>query len=137
MKTINQTNISIDECNAMFERASEEANNQNIKIAFCVVDASGVLKFFARMDGAPLIANDIARKKALTAIGFGISSGEQWFNFIKDDPILREGVNNIEDFILLGGGMNIVVDGQPVGAIGVSGGHYKQDENCCLKALNQ
>lgn len=136
MKTTNQKNISIDECLKMFERASKEANNQGIKIAFCVVDAGGNIKHFSRMDGAPLIATDISRKKAITAIGFGISTGDQWFNFIKDDPILREGAGNIEDFILLGGGMPIKDGDDTVGAIGVSGGHYKQDEACCLKALN-
>jgi len=137
METIIIKHISINECSAMFERAKNEAIIQGIGIALYVVDTSGVLKYFARMDNAPLIANDVSRKKAVTAIGFGMSTGDAWQNFIKDDPILNNGVGNIEDFMLLGGGMPIVVEGELVGAIGVSGGHYKQDEACALKALNK
>ena len=86
MKTINQLSISISECENMFLRAIEEAKKQEISISFCVVDSSGVLKYFGRMDNAPLISIDISRKKAVTAIGFGMSTGEPWHNFIKDDP---------------------------------------------------
>jgi uncharacterized protein GlcG (DUF336 family) len=136
MKTITTTHISIDECNIMFNKASKEASAQGIGISFCVVDASGVLKFFSRTDDATPISIDISRKKAITAIGFGMATGEPWHNFVKDDPILQNGVANIKDFMLLGGGMPIEVDGVIVGAIGISGGHYKQDEACCLKALS-
>jgi uncharacterized protein GlcG (DUF336 family) len=137
MKTVKQLSVSIEECDGMFKRAAAEALKNNINISFCVVDSSGVLKYFSRMDNAPLISIDIARKKAVTAIGFGMSTGEPWHNFIKDDPILNDGVNNIKDFILLGGGMPILSDGEMIGAIGVSGGHYKQDELCCNAALDE
>ncbi|PCI95969.1 MAG: cobalamin adenosyltransferase [Flavobacteriales bacterium] len=137
MKTINQLSISISECESMFVRAIEEAEKQGIGISLCVVDSSGVLKYFGRMDNAPLISIDISRKKAVTAIGFGMSTGEAWHDFIKDDPILNDGVVNIKDFILLGGGSPIVHDGNVIGAIGVSGGHYKQDEECVKAALNE
>ena len=40
-----------------------------------------------------------------------------------------------EDFILLGGGSPIYVDGALVGAIGVAGGHYSKDEACAQAAL--
>ena len=38
---------------------------------------------------------------------------------------------------LLGGGMPIQIDGALVGAIGVSGGHYRQDEECAKAALGE
>lgn len=64
----------------------------------------------------------------MTVVGFGIPSEQAWFDLIKDDPILREGVHNFDDFILLGGESQIVIDNKIVGAIGISGDHYKQDE---------
>ena len=70
-----------------------------------------------------------------TAVGFGISTGDSWYGFIKDDPILMNGADQLNDFILLGGGSPIMVDDKLVGAIGVSGGHYKQDEECVTAAL--
>jgi len=137
MKTINQVSISIEECEGMFKRAAKEAHKQGIGITFCVVDSSGIMKYFARMDNAPLISIDIARKKAVTAIGFGMGTGQAWYDFIKDDPILNDGVANIKDFILLGGGAPIIHQKNIIGAIGVSGGHYKQDELCCKAATNE
>ena len=97
-----------------------------------------LLKAFHRMDGAALIANSASQKKAFTAIGFGMPTGDAWYGFIKDDPILMNGADSLKDFTLLGGGSPIMVDGNLAGAIGVSGGHYKQDEECvdaALKAL--
>jgi len=47
---------------------------------------------------------DASRKKAVTAIVFGMPSGEAWQQFIKDAPILNNGAGSIKDFILLSGG---------------------------------
>jgi uncharacterized protein GlcG (DUF336 family) len=88
------------------------------------------------MDNAPLISIDASKKKAITAIGFGMPTGESWYNFIKDDGILLNGVNNLKDFILLGGGSPITDDDDNlIGAIGISGGHYSDDEKCVEAAL--
>jgi uncharacterized protein GlcG (DUF336 family) len=88
------------------------------------------------MDYAPLIAVDASRKKAITAVGFGLPTGKSWFNFIEGDPILREGVHDFTDFMLMGGGVPIIIENQIIGAIGISGGHYDQDQLCAQYALN-
>lgn len=62
-------------------------------------------------------------------------TGNAWNDFVKNDPILDKGAYNIKDFIMFGGGMPILVEGEMVGAIGISGGHYTQDEACCEAAL--
>lgn len=135
MNTIHRNEINIEACLKMFEAAKILSQEISLNIAMTVVDLGGNIKFFARMDGAPLMAVDISRKKAVTAVGFGMPTGAAWNNFIKDDPILDKGVANIEDFILLGGGKPIKIDGELVGGIGISGGHYSQDEACCDAAL--
>jgi uncharacterized protein GlcG (DUF336 family) len=92
-----------------------------------VVDESGVLKAFHRMDGAGLITVQIAQDKAYTAAGFGLPS-DGWFDFIKDDEPLRVGApTGIDRLVVFGGGYPITVDGALVGGVGVSGGHYTQD----------
>jgi uncharacterized protein GlcG (DUF336 family) len=88
------------------------------------------------MDNSHLVTVDASRKKAITAVGLGISTGDSWYSFIKDDPILFHGMQQIQDFILLGGGSPLMELGSIVGAIGISGGHYKQDELCVKAALN-
>jgi hypothetical protein len=41
------------------------------------------------MNNFALMVIDASRKKAFTAIGFGMRSGEAWQQFIKDAPILN------------------------------------------------
>ncbi len=122
---------------AMATAAMNKAAEIGIGVAVTVVDESGVLKAFVRMDDAPLMAVGVSQRKATTAVGLGLPTGEAWHEFIKDDPILSQGVQGIEDFTLLGGGMPIQIDGALVGAIGVSGGHYRQDEECAKAALGE
>jgi uncharacterized protein GlcG (DUF336 family) len=135
MKTFNKTSISYELAWRLIEAAMGKAREIGLGISACIVDESGVLKAFGRMDNAPLISVDAARKKALTAVGLGIPTGDAWYNFIKDDPILSAGVHNFDDFLLLGGGIPLIIDGQMAGAIGISGGHYKQDELCAAAAI--
>ena len=135
MKTFNKTSISYELAWRLIEAAMGKAREIGLGISACIVDESGVLKAFGRMDNAPLISVDAARKKALTAVGLGIPTGDAWYNFIKDDPILSAGVHNFDDFLLLGGGIPLIIDGQMAGAIGISGGHYKQDEQCAAAAI--
>ena len=120
----------------MIEAAEEHARRSGMAIVTAIVDESGVLKAFSRMDGSPLVAVRAASKKAVTAVGFGVPTGQAWYDFMKDDPILLHGAQHLDDFILLGGGLPIMVDGACVGAIGVSGGHYQQDEACARAALS-
>jgi uncharacterized protein GlcG (DUF336 family) len=135
MKKFEKASVSIDLAIEMAKEAMKKASEFGLKISVSIVDESGVEKAFARMDGAPLISVETARKKAVLAVGFGIPTGNAWYNFIKDDPILMHGADQLPGFILLGGGSPISLDGQLCGAIGVSGGHYSQDEVCVSAAL--
>lgn len=136
MNTFTKKSISAVLAKQMIEAANKKAEELGFSIAITILDEGGNLKAFSKMDNAPLIATDASRKKATTAVGFGFPTGDAWYNFIKDDPILHEGAHNLKDFILLGGGSPIIIDGSIVGAIGISGGHYKQDEQCMNAALN-
>ena len=127
--------ITADKCAEMVTKAVAKANEIGFGISITIVDESGVVKAFQRMDNAPLVSIDASRKKAVTAVGFGMPTGDSWYGFIKDDPILMNGAGQLKDFILLGGGSPIMVDEKLVGAVGVSGGHYKQDEECVTAAL--
>jgi uncharacterized protein GlcG (DUF336 family) len=117
--------------------AAAEAKAQEIATPMCiaVVDDGGNLKAFSRMDGAALLAVQVSQDKAYTAVGFGMSTHE-WHDFIKDDPPLRDGATTgIERLVVFGGGYPIKVDGQIVGGIGVSGGHWTQDQEVAEAGL--
>lgn len=133
--TFTKESLSTELAHALIAAAEAKALELGLPIAITIVDEAGVLKAFSRMDGAALVAVDASRKKAITAVSFGIPTGDAWHNFIKDDPILLHGAQHLQDFILLGGGSPVMVGGALVGAIGVSGGHYKQDEAVVAAAL--
>ncbi|GAA3526855.1 hypothetical protein GCM10022222_07300 [Amycolatopsis ultiminotia] len=106
--------------------AAAEAAEQPSAIA--VVDASGNLSAFARLDGAALQAAQLAQDKAYTAAGFGLPSG-QWHEFLQQDAPLATGApTGIDRFVPFGGGLPLSVAGQVVGGIGVSGGHWSGDD---------
>ncbi len=109
--------------------AAAEAKAQEIGHPFviAVVDESGVLKAFSRMDGAALLSVQVAQDKAYTAVGFGLPT-HGWYDFIKDDPPLASGApTGIDRLVVFGGGYPIKSGDHIIGGIGVSGGHYSQD----------
>lgn len=106
------------------ERKAHEIGQSSV---IAVVDESGVLKAFSRMDNAPLLSVQVAQDKAYTAAGFGMST-DQWYEFIENDAPLRIGApSGIDRLVIFGGGYPLVVDDKIVGGIGVSGGHYSED----------
>ncbi len=129
-----KTSISSFAAKALLEAGRAKAQEMGRPMVIAVVDESGVLKSFERMDGAPLLSVGIAQDKAYTAISFGIPSHE-WHDFIKDDPPLLHGIVKTDRLVVFGGGYPIVVDGEIVGGIGVSGGHYSEDMQVAEAAL--
>lgn len=105
-------------------KAKAEAMGKPMVIS--VVDEAGVLKAFERMDGAPQLSVNIAQDKAYTATSFGMATHE-WHEFIKNDPPLLHGIVKTERLIVFGGGYPVFINGELVGGIGVSGGHYTDD----------
>jgi uncharacterized protein GlcG (DUF336 family) len=124
--TVARRSISSEAAQRAIEAAESKAREMGTPMVIAVVDESGVLKAFSRMDGAPLLSVDVAKDKAYTAVAFGIPTHE-WFNFIKEDPPLLHGITKTPRLIVFGGGYPLKADGQIVGGIGTSGGHYTHD----------
>ena len=114
--------------------AASKAAELKLRMCIAVTDDSGDLKAFRRMDGAPKLSIQISQDKAFTAASFSMAT-HSWFDFIKDDPPLLHGITHTPRLIVFGGGFPIVIGGEVVGAIGVSGGHYTQDMECARAAL--
>ena len=115
--------------------AEKQAASDGKPMVIAIVDREGTLKAFSRMDGAPLLSVEIAQNKAYTAAAFGLAT-HAWFDFIKGDEPLRLGIVHTERLVTFGGGFPIVVDGEVIGAIGVSGGHYTADMQVAQAALD-
>src|SRR3979490_3412205 len=97
-----------------------------------ILDDGGNLKAFGRMDRAPILCIEMAQNKAYTAL-FGVST-QDFFNFIQGDPSLLAGIPTLARVAAWGGGFPIKVDGEIVGAIGLSGAPAVQNDIDCAKA---
>jgi uncharacterized protein GlcG (DUF336 family) len=133
--TFAKSSVTSDLAHRIIAAAEAKANEIGHPFVIAVVDESGVLKAFSRMDGAALLAVQVAQDKAYTAIGFGLPT-DGWYDFIKDDPPLALGAPaEIDRLITFGGGYPITIDGKIAGGIGVSGGHYTQDMDVAQAGL--
>ena len=125
--TFDRPSVTAELARVMIEAAERKAAEMGHPFVIAIVDDSGVLKAFSRMDGAALVSVQIAQDKAYTAVGFGLST-DGWHEFIKDDPPLAMSAPTaIDRLVAFGGGYPIRVGDTVVGGIGVSGGHYTQD----------
>jgi len=114
--------------------AAKKAVELKLKMCIAVADEAGDLKAFLRMDGAPKLSIQISQDKAYTAAAYSVAT-HSWFDFIKDDPPLLHGITHTPRLVVFGGGFPIMLKGEMVGAIGISGGHYSQDMECARAAL--
>ncbi|MFT3883569.1 MAG: heme-binding protein [Gemmatales bacterium] len=133
-KTLPQAVISQEAADILIVGATAKATEMGLNMAIAVVDCSGALKAFRRMDGAPLLSTDIATNKAYTAAAYGLAT-HVWHDFIKEDPPLLHGIVHTPRLVVFGGGYPVEIDGSIVGAIGISGGHYAQDMQVAEAAL--
>jgi len=132
--TVTKSSITQEAADILLAAASKAALDIKVPMVIAVVDESGVLKAFRRMDGAALLSVDIAKDKAYSAAAFGIPT-HGWYDFIKNDPPLLHGIVHTPRLVVFGGGYPVTIDGSVVGAIGVSGGHYAQDMEVAQAAL--
>lgn len=133
-KTVTKKSIAAETTKALIAAGEAAARELGVPMVISIVDELGVLKAFSRMDGAALLSVEIATDKAYTAVSFGIATHE-WFEFVKNDPPLLHGIVKTPRLIVFGGGYPIKIDGDIVGGIGVSGGHYDQDMKVATAAL--
>ncbi len=86
------------------------------------------------MDGAPIPTTEMAQNKAYTNL-FGVST-QEFFNFIQSDPSLLAGIPTLARMAAWGGGFSPPkgLNGEVVGAIGLSGAPTVQNDIDCAKA---
>jgi uncharacterized protein GlcG (DUF336 family) len=116
----------------MIDAAVAKARELGVAENVAILDDGGNLKAFGRMDGAPILTIGIAQDKAYTAL-LGVST-QDLFNFIQSDPSLLAGMPTVPRLAAWGGGFPIKVNGDVVGAIGVSGAPMVQNDVDCARA---
>ncbi|MBE3596922.1 MAG: heme-binding protein [Hydrogenibacillus sp.] len=133
---VSAKHISLALAQSMLDAAVNKATSIGARVNIAIVDGTAQLKAFYRMDGAPLLSIGIAQRKAYSAAAFGMETGK-WYDMIKNNPRLLHGLPHTPDLTIFGGGFPIVVEGDIIGAIGVSGGTEEEDEAIARAALDR
>jgi uncharacterized protein GlcG (DUF336 family) len=120
--------MTMEKAQKIIEAGIVKAKQIGQPMNIAVVDAGANLTAFARMDGAWLGSIDIAINKAFTAKAFDISTQELGRNSQPKDQFFGIHVSNHARVMIFAGGIPIMMNGQTVGAVGVSGGSGDQDQ---------
>jgi len=111
------------EANRILAAARAEAERNSWPVAIAVVDDGGHPLAFARLDGTAPIGAYIAQEKARTA-ALGRRETQQYEDMINGG---RNAFLSAPVAVSLGGGVPVIVEGQVVGAVGVSGMKPNED----------
>lgn len=118
----------------LINAAVRTGGDEGVPVAVAVVDRGGRVVAAARDERSGFINLDVARRKAVASVNFGAPTGAV-LDMIKTDALLFSAVTAESELSVLPGGVPIVVDGALIGALGVAGGHYSQDQAIAEKAI--
>ncbi len=132
MLTIEKSTISLAAAKQVIAAAHEEATRNHWHICVAVVDIAGELVALEKQDSAIGISPQVATAKAKTAALLQSPSKEfeDFINSGKPSFLSTPGATALE------GGVPIVLNGQVIGAVGISGAHGPNDSQVAEYAAN-
>lgn len=119
--------ISLEKARKVIDRALDAAAGQSVKIAAVVLDPGGHIVAAARMDGVGPLNLDVARRKANAVVNLGVSTAEM-LQMISRDQLITTVLHAEPSIVMLPGGLPLKEGDQLVGALGVAGAFYPQDQ---------
>ena len=133
--TVTKDDISLELAQTLLAGVRAEADSQGKAMGAAVVDRGGNIVAALRMDGAQIVAVPLAIDKAYTAVACGLPT-EQWAS--STQPGGGDwGFNTTLGgrIVVFAGGVPVVVDGDVVGGLGVSGAAASVDKACAEAGL--
>lgn len=124
MKTVATAKLTQEGCDIIVDAAIAKAKELKQVVSICIVDAGGHLMAFKRMTNGrthnTLIAQAKARGAAMTTAATGKTARDG--SEIPDHQVLAQTLAvGAGWFISIEGGIPVTVEGQCIGAVGVSG----------------
>ncbi|HTN41530.1 MAG TPA: heme-binding protein [Asticcacaulis sp.] len=123
--------ITVNAALALIKRGMEAGSAQGLNMAFAVVEPSGELVAFARMEDVPYASTELAQQKARSSARLRLATSDLETRVQNGRTVLLSS----DEVLAVGGGVPIVVDGRVVGALGVSGGTSSQDAEMAHQTL--
>ena len=128
--------LELEDVKTILAAAETEARRIGVDMDIGVVDDGGHLLGFYRMDRAKVTSIQIAIDKAFTAAGTRKPTREYKAIGAPDGPAFGIHASNQGRFMIFGGGVPILIDGECVGAVGCSSGSTEEDEQVALAGIN-
>lgn len=123
--------VSLSDARRIADAAEAEGRRRGFSLAFAIVDPSGSLVLFHKMDGTQNGSIEVAIEKARTSALFRRPT-----KFFSDAVAGgRNTVLSLPNMVAVEGGVPIVIDGRVAGAIGVSGASSAEDGEVAAAAL--
>lgn len=116
--------------------AETKASDLSVPMAIALMDGEGGLLFFGRMDGTLPASTEIAISKAYTAAVLRMATHE--LGKLAQPGGELYGIQHTHNgkIVLFGGGLPLQLNGQVVGAIGISGGSVNEDVQVAEYVVN-
>lgn len=114
----------------LIDGARDKANEIGIPMCIAIVDESGNLVAFERMNGGKVTSITVAQDKAFTAAAAKKATHE--YNEVCVPGNLAFGIHTMLGgrISVVGGGLPVIVEDEVVGGIGLSSGTPQQDIDC-------
>jgi len=134
--SVQRQTVSMAAAQSLIEAAEAKAQEIGVPMAIAIMDDSGLLKAFHRMDGLDrALAVDLVPMKAYTAVSFRAPT-HMIAEGAKNDVVMAATLASTPHFTLLGGGYPIMDGELVVGGFGVGGGSVEQDMQVAEAALS-
>lgn len=118
-----RSSLTSSDAHKMMAACKAEAEAHHWDVSIAIVDGGGYLLLFDRMDDAGLLTPAVATAKARTAALSRIPT-----KALEDRVAERPSFLKLPEYLPVQGGMPIKVNGDCIGAIGVSGVQSHEDE---------
>ena len=128
--------LSLSDARILMDGAAAKAKEIGVPMCIAVTDESGQLIAFERMDGGKITSSIIAQDKAYTAAGAKRTTESYGVASQPGSPAY--GINSAIGgrLLVVAGGLPVIVDGDVVGAIGLSSGTPAQDTECAQAGID-
>lgn len=124
--------ISLEFAKSIAHHAIHHCTTLGYKVAATVVDNAGYIKAVQRVDGAGPHTLDSSRRKAYTSATTK-SKTSALLAASQSNPA-SQNLGDIDQFLLLGGGIPVVDAGSTIGAVGVGGAPSGSIDETCAQA---
>jgi len=128
--------LDLQDARLLIEGAAHAAQIIGVPMCIAIVDESGNLLAFERMDGGKITSVSIAQDKAFTAAAARKATHEYNEKCIPGNLVFGIHTALGGRLCVVGGGLPVSVNGEVVGGIGLSSGTPQQDMACAQAGID-